>query len=124
MTSRETFRILIAALAAATLSGCAASDDSAARFLVAPGQYVLYNCVQIAEVAQANATRQRELEKLMAKAGTDSAGRFVSGMAYRPEYVQLRGVMTELREEAAGKHCKFTPGVEVPGGRASDQVVR
>jgi hypothetical protein len=124
VTSCETYRTLIAALIAANLSGCAASDESAARFLVAPGQYVIYSCVQIAEAAQANAVRQRELEKLMAKAGTDSAGRFVSGLAYRPEYVQLRGDMTELRKEAASKHCKFTPGVDVPGGRASDQVVR
>ena len=124
MTSRGTNRTLIAALVAATLSGCAASDDSAARFLVAPDQYVLFNCVQIAEAAYANIIRQRELEKLMAKAGTDSAGRFVSGMTYRPEYLQLRGDMTELRKEAASKHCKFTPGVDVPGGRASDQVVR
>jgi hypothetical protein len=122
--NRKTLRSLIAAFAAAILSGCTASDDGAARFLVAPDQYVLYNCTQLAETAQVNATRQRELELLMAKAGTDSAGRFVSGMAYQPEYAQLRGQMAELRKEAASKHCRFTPGVDVPTGRASDNVVR
>jgi hypothetical protein len=122
--NRETIRSLIAAFAVATLSGCTASDDGAARFLVAPDQYVLYNCPQIADAAQVNSNRQRELELLMAKAGTDSAGRFVSGMAYQPEYAQLRGQMAELRKEAVRKNCRFTPGVDVPIGRASDNVVR
>ena len=124
MINRTTFLCLIAVFAAASLPGCTASDDTVARFLVAPDQYVLYNCPQLADTAQLNVTRQRELETLMAKANTDSAGRFVSGMAYRPEYAQLRGQMAELRKEAASKHCRFTPGVDTPSGRASDNVVR
>jgi len=124
MTDRTTFGKLFSALVAAMLSGCAASDDTAARFLVAPDQYVLYNCPQLAQASQANAARQRELEALMAKAGTDSAGRFVSGLSYRPEYVQLRGQMTELRKEAASKHCRFTPGIDMPTDRKSDAAVR
>ena len=124
MSDRKTFRLLIAAFAAVPLFGCAASDDSAARFLVAPQQYVLYNCAQLGDTAQANATRQRELETLMAKAGVDSAGRAVSGLSYRPEYVQLRGQMTELRKEAATKHCNFTPGIDMPTDRKSDAAVR
>lgn len=124
MTVGETSRILIGALAALALAGCALSDESSTRLLVAPGQYVLYNCPQLADASKANSVRQRELEGLMAKAGVDSAGRFVSGMAYRPEYLQLRGQMTELRKEAAEKHCRFIPGADVPGDKASDNAVR
>jgi hypothetical protein len=124
MTDRKTFWSLVAAAAAAALSGCATSDDNAARFLVAPDQYVLYNCPQLAEAAQVNATRQRELEALMAKADIDSAGRAVSAMSYRPEYLQLRGRMTELRKEAATKHCRFTPGIDMPTDRKSDAAIR
>ena len=124
MTDRTIFGNLFSALVAAIVSGCTASDDTAARFLVAPDKYVLYNCPQLAEAAQANATRQRELEALMAKAGIDSAGRFVSGLSYRPEYVQLRGQMTELRKEAASKHCRFTLGIDMPTDRKSDAAVR
>lgn len=124
MTNPETFRTLITAVTAATLSGCTVSDDSAARFLVAPDHFVLYSCPQLAQAAQANAKRQRELEVLMAKASTDSAGRFVGGMAYQPEYAQLRGEMTELRKEAMSKQCRFTPGTDIPEERASDGVVR
>jgi len=124
MTDRKTLLSLIAALAAAVVSGCGTSDDNAARFLVAPDQYVLYNCPQLADAAQVNATRQRELEVLMAKADTDSGGRAVSAMSYRPEYLQLRGRMTELRKEAATKHCRFTPGIDMPTDRKSDAAVR
>jgi len=106
------------------MGGCTASDETAARFLVAPDQYVLYNCPQLADAAQVNATRQRELETLMAKADTDSGGRAVSAMSYRPEYLQLRGRMTELRKEAATKHCRFTPGIDTPTDRKSDAAVR
>src|SRR5689334_4029090 len=76
----------------AALSGCA-SDDSAGRFLVQPDKYVLYNCRDLAAASQATATRQRELEGLMAKASTDSGGKIVSNLAYRPEYTQLHGEM-------------------------------
>ena len=124
MTAAGALRILVAALAALALCGCASSDDGAANFLVAPGQFAIYNCPQLADAARGNASRQRELEALMKKAGVDSAGRFVSGMAYRPEYLQLRGQMTELRKEAADKHCRFIPGLDMPGDKTSDTIVR
>jgi len=52
---------------ATALAGCAVSDDSAGRFLVAPDRHVLYNCTQLAKAAQATRSRQRKLEMLMAK---------------------------------------------------------
>jgi len=90
-------------------AGCAVSDDSAARFLVAPDRYVLYNCPQLAKAAQVIGSRQRKLEMLMAKAETDSVGMLVSGSAYRPEYTQLRGLRYELEKTAADKKCKLPP---------------
>ena len=123
MIGRGTFRIMIAALAALALFGCT-SEDSAGRFYVQPDRYVLYNCTELAAAAQANFTRQQELEALKAKAETGSGGRLVSTMAYQPEYLQLRGQMNELRKTTAEKNCKPMPDVVPPGGRASDQVVR
>jgi hypothetical protein len=111
---------LFGSLAASILCGCAMSDDNAGRFLVQPDRYVLYSCKELAAAAQANATRQQELEKLMAKAGVDSSGQFVSNLAYRPEYAQLRGQMNELRRTSDEKNCKFTPG----GAPASSQAIR
>lgn len=98
-------------LAAGLLAACtAAESDSTSRFLVAPGRYVLYNCPQIAQQAKDNIDRQRELEGLMLKAGNDSGGRLVSAVAYKPEYYQLRGELSDLRQTALDKKCKFVPG--------------
>ncbi len=90
----------------AMLSACA-SQDSAARFLVQPDKYMLYNCKELFETARSNEARQHELEALIAKAGSDSGGQFVGNMAYRPEYVQLKGKMNELKKTAGEKNCNI-----------------
>jgi len=122
MTIRAT--LTIGALAATLLSGCAASDDASGRFLVQPERYQLYNCRDLAQAAQVIGERQRELEGLMAKAGVDASGRFVGTVAYRPEYVQLRGLMNEIRRTATEKKCKFSPDEAASGARVSDQAIR
>jgi hypothetical protein len=104
------------------LSGCAASEDRAGRFLVQPEKYVLYTCKELAETARAISARQLELEKLMAKARTGSGGELVNALAYRPEYVQLRGQMNEVHRTSAEKNCKSSPAA--PGPHGSDQVIR
>lgn len=121
MTTR--IPLMIGAVASALLSGCAASDDASGRFLVQPDKYQLYSCRELAEAAQAMSTRQLELEGLMAKAGPDASGRFVSNITYRPEYLQLRGQMNELRKTSAEKKCKVNPDAAL-GARLSDQVIR
>ena len=119
-----TIRMEMAALAALMLSGCA--SETASRFLVEPDRYTLYSCKELAAQAQGNAARQRELELLIAKAGSGVA----SAMAYQPEYLQLRGEMTQLRKTAVDKNCGPLPSPPVPGqaptagGRTSDQAVR
>jgi len=123
MTGDGKFRTLTAALAALAVSGCV-SEQTASRFLVEPDRYILYNCAALETTAQSNAVRQRELEGLMAKAGSGAGGQLVSTMTYQPEYLQLRGEMDQLRKAAADKNCKFTLGVGGAGGRSSDQVVR
>jgi hypothetical protein len=119
MFGDRTFRNFVLALAALGLCGCA-SDESASRFLVQPDRYILYNCEALATTAQGNAARQRELEGLMTKAGVDTGGRLVSSMTYRPEYLQLRGQMDQLRKAAAEKNCSLSPG----GTRSGDQLRR
>ena len=129
MTASGKFHHLaVAATLAASLAGCASSggsaDDKMGRFLVAPDMFLLYNCPELAEKAMATAARLKELERLMAKAGPGADGRLVSTVAYRPEYLERRGEMNELRNAAAAKNCKFVPGVDNPGGWTSDSVVR
>ncbi len=108
MSKRANIRLpLAAALLVAMLAACSSQggtpDDKMARFLVAPDKFRLYSCPQIAERASDVAARQNELRGLIAKAGSGSGGRLVSAIAYRPEYVGLRGEMNELRNAAAEK---------------------
>jgi hypothetical protein len=117
-------QVLAAALAALTLAACAGNDDQAARFLVAPGRYALFNCKQLAQEAEVKVTRQHELEGLMAQAGTGSAGQLVSAVTYRPEYLTLRGELEDMRQTAAEKKCKVVPGEEPAGLAASSDTIR
>jgi hypothetical protein len=100
-------------LAAGLLAGCAGSgEDTAAKFLVAPGKYVLYDCTQIEQAMKGIRIQQEKLEKLTAKAGSDAVGRTISTAAYEPQLLQLRGNMADLRRTAAEKNCKPTPNAE------------
>jgi len=113
-----------AALAAAMLAGCAMSDDSLSSFLVAPGNYVLFSCDDIARTAKTTQARQKELEQLMAKASTDAGGRMIADATYGTDYVTTRGRMKNLRAAAAERKCNFVPGEDNPAGRTSDSVIR
>ena len=117
-------QVLVAGLAALTLAACAGNDDQAARFLVAPGRYALFNCKQLAQAAEVKVTRQHELEGLMAQTGTGSAGQLVSAVTYRPEYLTLRGELEDMRQTAAEKKCKVVPGEEPAGLTASSDTIR
>jgi hypothetical protein len=100
------------------------SDDQAARFLVAPDKYALYSCPEIAKETQAATAREQQLQQLMEKADVEASGRLVSAVAYRPDYLTVRGVLNELRAAAAAKHCDFVPGAAAPAARLSDSVIR
>lgn len=115
--------LTISALATALLSGCAASDDASGRFLVQPERYQLYSCRELAEAAAGISGRQRELEALMTKAESDASGRFMGTVAYRPEYLQMKGLMNEIRRTSTEKKCKLNLDA-VPDARVSDQAIR
>ena len=109
MTAKHSIKFSAALVVAALLGAAAptfADDDAMSNFLVAPGKYILFNCQQLDVQAKANQRRIAELEALMAKSGNE----FANAVAYRPEYLQLRGEMTDMRREAADKKCKTTPG--------------
>ena len=60
--------------------------------------------------AQGVADRQRALGELMKKAGVDAGGRLASNMAYKPDYLLMRGQMDQLRRAAAEKGCDLSAG--------------
>ncbi len=77
--------------AGAMLAGCASVGDSISTAFADPAKYELWDCKQLEPERKNLATRAAELEGLMAKAESGVAGPLVAEMAYRNEYVAVRG---------------------------------
>ena len=85
------------------LSGCAEMGDTISPAFADPAKYNLYDCKQLEAERKSIATRTAELQGLMAKAQTGAAGAVVAEVAYRNDYVALRG-QSRLAEEAWQKN--------------------
>ncbi|CAN0447669.1 unnamed protein product [Phaeothamnion confervicola] len=108
----------IALLLAASLAGCAtkggSDDERVGSFFVAPGKYRFYTCAHLTQTTMTLKKRERELESLIARAGEGAGGGMVSAIAYRPELLQVRGNLAEVRREEASKNCPPAAAVEAP----------
>ena len=92
-----------------TLSGCADIGDSMTTAFADPAKYELWDCKQLEPERKSLANRAAELQGLMAKAETGAAGPLVAEMAYRNEYLTVRG-QAHFAEEAWRKNnCHETP---------------
>lgn len=89
-------------------------EDKLGTFLVAPGKYTLYDCIQLNTVNATYETRRRELSKLMADADRSPGGGVVNLLAYRTEYGQVQGNLVDIRREAASKNCVLKPVAVAP----------
>ena len=105
----------------AGLSGCAEMSDSMTLAFADPAKYDLYECKQLEPERKNLANRTAELQGLMAKAETGVAGPVVAELAYRNEYIAVRG-QSKLAEEAWRKNrcqdsrpeAKLEPPVVAP----------
>lgn len=101
----------VAALVAAgfALSGCAGVSETIAPAFADPAKYELYDCKQLEGERKALAVRTADLQKLMDKAETGTGGAVVSELAYRNDYVAVRG-SAQLAEDAWRRNrCRETP---------------
>jgi hypothetical protein len=119
LTKLKGFAAMFGIATAGLLAGCSMSDDTMASLMVAPGKFTLYSCEALVEQERKSSTRARELEQLMARAEVDASGRLVSTIAYRSEYLTVRGELEELRRAAAEKKCP-----NIPGEHTSDTIIR
>lgn len=110
--------IAASAIASALLSACAMSNDGLSSVFVAPGNYVLFSCDDIARTAKGVEARHKELEQLMAKASTDAAGRIIADTVYGAEYASTRGQLNSLRAAAVEMNCDVVPGADNPAAPA------
>lgn len=97
----------LAALAlGAMLSGCAEMGDGMSKAFADPAKYELYDCKQLEVERKSLANRAAEIQGLMAKAETGVAGSVVSELAYRNEYVAIRGQATFANEAWRKNRCR------------------
>ncbi len=94
---------------ALALSGCADMGDSWTTAFADPAQYELYDCKQLETARKTLASRQAELQGLMAKAQTATGGAVVSELAYRNDYVSVRGQSRNADEAWRKNNCHETP---------------
>jgi len=91
------------------LGGCADMSDNVSTAFADPAKYDLYECKQLEPERKSLAARAAELQGLMAKAQTGVAGPVVAELAYRNDYIAVRG-QAKLAEEAWQRSkCVATP---------------
>src|SRR6266436_2743869 len=91
------------------LSGCADMSDSMTSAFADPAKYDLYDCKQLEPERKALANRAAELQGLMAKAETGAAGSLVSELAYRNDYIAIRGQQKFAEEAWRRNKCHESP---------------
>ena len=100
------------------LSGCAGMSETVAPAFADPAKYELYDCKQLEAERKAIAARTADLQKLMDKAETGAGGAVVSELAYRNDYISVRG-QAQLAEDAWRRNkCRDTPPGAVPAASA------
>src|ERR1700716_1030864 len=106
------------------LGGCANMSDSMTSAFADPAKYDLYECKQLETERKNLANRSAELQGLMAKAETGVAGPVVAELAYRNDYIAVRG-QSKLAEEAWRKNkchdsppASATPATPAPSANA------
>ena len=91
------------------LSGCADMSEGMTTAFADPAKYELYNCKQLEAERKTLASKTAELQGLIAKAETGTGGTVVAELAYRNDYIALRG-QSHYAEEAWRKNrCRPSP---------------
>jgi hypothetical protein len=126
LSHRRSFSRLAAVLSllalGAGVSGCAQVGDTISPAFADPAKYDLYDCKQLEPERKSLAARTAELQALMAKAETGVAGSVVAEVAYRNDYIALRG-QSKLVEEAWRKNrCQESPPEAKPAAAAAAPV--
>ncbi|HKO72235.1 MAG TPA: twin-arginine translocation pathway signal [Bradyrhizobium sp.] len=96
------------------LNGCADMSDSMSTAFADPAKYQLYDCKQLEAERKNLANRSAELQGLMAKAETGVAGPVVAELAYRNEYVAVRGQAKFAEQAWEANKCASAPPPAAP----------
>ena len=104
----------------AGLSGCADMSDGLTSAFADPAKYDLYDCRQLDVERKSLSNRAAELQGLMAKANTGVAGPVVAELAYRNDYIAVRGQARLVEEVWRRDKCVTTAvGPAAPRGSSA-----
>ena len=98
---------------ATLLSGCASMGEGMTSAFADPAKYQLYDCKQLEAERKMLSARQAELQGLMSKAQDGFAGPVVAEVAYRNEYLAVRGQAKNAEEAWVLNKCRETSGKAV-----------
>src|SRR6516165_11540060 len=101
--------VLVLLAAGFALSGCSDMNESLTTVFADPAKYELWDCKQLEPERKRLANRAAELQGLMAKAETGAAGPVVAELAYRNEYVAVRGQAHYADDAWRRGNCRETP---------------
>jgi len=90
------------------LSACADMSESVTSAFADPAKYDLYECKQLEAERKSLATRAAELRGLIEKAQAGVAGPVVAELAYRNEYIAVRGQAKNAEEVWQRNKCRET----------------
>lgn len=101
------------------LAGCAGMSDTMTTAFADPAKYELYDCKQLETERKNLATRAAELQGLMAKADSGVAGPVVAELAYRNDYVSVRGQARFAEQAWERSKCQPSPPAAAPAAHAT-----
>ncbi len=92
-----------------SVSGCADMSEGMTAAFADPAKYELNNFKQLEDERKSLATRTAELQGLIAKAETGTGGTVVAELAYRNDYIALRGQSHYADEAWRKNRCRPSP---------------
>jgi hypothetical protein len=112
------------ALFALVLSGCADMSESMTTAFADPAQFDLYDCKQLEAARKSLDSRAAELQGLMAKAETGFAGPVVGEIAYRNDYIAVRGQQHFAEEAWRRNKCHETAPAPAAAAQPATAAVK
>jgi hypothetical protein len=91
-------------LIAAALAGCASSSFSIDP-ITAPRKFQFLRCEDIAKSIATAQSRDKELRRLMDRAGDGVGGSTVNVLVYGPDLQSVQSELRQMREMAGEKRC-------------------
>jgi hypothetical protein len=91
------------------LSGCADMNENMTAAFADPAKYDLYDCKQLEAERKSLGEKTAELQGLISKAQTGTGGTVVAELAYRNDYIALRGQSHYVEEAWRKKRCRASP---------------